>query len=177
LSLSARPGWLRLLGRESLQSLHQQSLVARRIQSLDCRLETRLEVSPQSFQQLAGLVCLYDDQNFYFAYVSHDPKLGRCLGLLKSTHGKLSQAAPAQALREGSIRLAAELEGEELQFRYSRDGETFEPLGEAQDATLLSDEHTTLGLGFTGAFAGVCCIDLRGARMPADFDYFEYQER
>jgi xylan 1,4-beta-xylosidase len=177
LSLRARPGWLRLIGRESLQSLHHQSLVARRIQSLDCRIETRLEVSPRSFQQLAGLICLYDDQNFYFAYVSHDPGLGRCLGLLKSAHGKLSQAAPARALAEGGVVLAAELEGEDLRFHYALGTDSFEPLGEAQDATLLSDEHTTLGLGFTGAFAGLCCIDLRGQRMPADFDYFEYRER
>jgi beta-xylosidase len=30
---------------------------------------------------------------------------------------------------------------------------------------------------FTGAFVGVACQDLAGSAMPADFDYFDYQER
>jgi xylan 1,4-beta-xylosidase len=46
------------------------------------------------------------------------------------------------------------------------------------DASILSDESTAPGLpNFTGAFVGVCCQDLSGAAMPADFDYFEYVER
>jgi xylan 1,4-beta-xylosidase len=32
-------------------------------------------------------------------------------------------------------------------------------------------------LAFTGAFVGMCCQDLLGHRLPADFDYFEYRER
>ena len=46
------------------------------------------------------------------------------------------------------------------------------------DASILSDEATAPGLpNFTGAFVGMACQDLAGTAMPADFDYFEYQER
>ena len=31
-------------------------------------------------------------------------------------------------------------------------------------------------LAFTGAFVGMCCQDLSGHRLPADFDDFEYSE-
>jgi xylan 1,4-beta-xylosidase len=177
LSLTARPSHLRLIGRESLQSLHQQSLVARRVQSLDCRVETSVEVSPISFQQMAGLVCFYDDQNFYYAFVSHDAKLGRCLGLLRSLNGSLQQAAPVVALAPGKVLLAAELRGSELRFSYASDGTKLQPLGSVEDATTLSDEHTTMGIGFTGTFVGVCAQDLTGRRLAADFDYFDYSER
>jgi len=29
---------------------------------------------------------------------------------------------------------------------------------------------------FTGAFSGLCCQDLSGERLHADFDYFEYRD-
>ena len=46
------------------------------------------------------------------------------------------------------------------------------------DASILSDEATAPGLAnFTGAFVGMCCQDLLGQRLPADFDYFEYREQ
>jgi xylan 1,4-beta-xylosidase len=176
LSLSARPSHLRLFGRESLQSLHRQSLVARRVQSLVCRVETSVEFSPRSFQQMSGLVWFYDDQNFYYAYVSHDERLGRCLGLLRSLNGLLQEAATPLALGPERVVLAAELAESELRFAFSVDGVTFRELGDKQDGSTLSDEHTTLGMGFTGAFVGVCAQDLSGGGLHADFDYFEYTE-
>jgi beta-xylosidase len=36
---------------------------------------------------------------------------------------------------------------------------------------------TSLGLGFTGAFAAVVAYDVGGTRRGADFDYFEYSEQ
>ena len=49
-------------------------------------------------------------------------------------------------------------------------------LGPELDATKLSDEYTTLGLGFTGAYAALCAHDVSGRGRSADFDYFEYSE-
>src|SRR5208282_5505083 len=58
LDLSSRPGWLRLLGRESLRSLHEQSLVARRVQHFSFRVEASLEFRPVAYQAMAGLVLM-----------------------------------------------------------------------------------------------------------------------
>ena len=69
-------------------------------------------------------MCFYDDQNFYYAHVSHDEELGTCLGLFE----------------------------------------------------ILSDEHTTFDLGFTGAFGALAAHDMTGQEAVADFDYFEYVE-
>jgi len=42
----------------------------------------------------------------------------------------------------------------------------------------LSDDATAPGApNFTGAFVGMACQDGAGTARPADFDYFEYQER
>jgi xylan 1,4-beta-xylosidase len=46
------------------------------------------------------------------------------------------------------------------------------------DASILSDEASAPGQpNFTGAFVGMACQDLAGTRHPADFDWFDYQER
>jgi len=65
-------------------------------------------------------------------------------------------------------------------------------IGRHYDASILSDENHDMvrsridklimrvmgnySLAFTGAFVGMCCQDLSGHRLPADFDYFEYSE-
>src|SRR5690606_15469576 len=54
-SLADRPGHLRLIGRESIGSFFEQALVARRQQHFAFRALTRLDFSPLSFQQTAGL--------------------------------------------------------------------------------------------------------------------------
>ena len=50
-SLSARPGWLRLIGRESIGSWFEQALVARRQEHFAYRAETELEFEPGPFSR------------------------------------------------------------------------------------------------------------------------------
>jgi xylan 1,4-beta-xylosidase len=173
-----RPGFLRLRGRGSLQSWHDQSLVARRVQSVRCRAETCLEFRPLSFQQMAGLVFFYDDDNHYYLHVTHDEDAGRCLRLLRSDGGRRSQllARPIPLAGETRVWLRGELDGALLRFSFSTDGVAFRDLALELDATILSDETAARGLGFTGAFAGVCAQDLESHRCEADFDFFEYVE-
>jgi xylan 1,4-beta-xylosidase len=188
LSLSERPGFLRLRGRESPQSLHRQSVVGRRIQAHFCRVQTLVEFEPRSFQQAAGLGCFYDDECFYLAQVTWDERAGKCLKLLGSERGKLIDLTPEPVLLgKKATSLRAELSGERFQFSYSEvavgaraasemEEERFLSLGPELDLTLLSDEATSLGLGFTGAFATLFAYDLSGARAEADFDYLDYEE-
>jgi xylan 1,4-beta-xylosidase len=177
-SLVERPGFLRLRGRESLQSWHDQSLLARRIQSLACAAETCLEFAPTSFQHMAGLVFFYDDENHYYAYVTHDDEVGPSLCAIKSERGLCSNvlARPIALGDAKRVWLRGELAGAVLRFSFSIDGVHFRPLGTDLDATILSDECAARGLGFTGAFVGVCVQDFESRRCSADFDFFEYRE-
>jgi xylan 1,4-beta-xylosidase len=178
LSLRERPGFLRLRGRDSLQSWHDQSLVARRVQSVSCTAETCLEFHPASFQQMAGLVFFYDDENHYYLHVTHDEDVGRCVSLLKSERGRcsnvLARSIPISSVDR--IWLRGQLEGSVLRFSFSTDGTHFRELSARLDATILSDECAAKDLGFTGAFVGICAQDFESRRCFADFDYFEYTE-
>src|SRR5262249_20200383 len=67
-SLTARPSFLRLFGRETIGSLFRQALVARRQQSHCFSASTVVEFEPEHFQHMAGLVCYYNSSKFHYLY-------------------------------------------------------------------------------------------------------------
>ncbi len=77
-SLSARPGYLRLFGRESVGSWFEQALVARRQDSLHCSAETTLEFEPEDLQQFAGLIAYYNRFKFHYLAVTRGDEATRC---------------------------------------------------------------------------------------------------
>lgn len=178
LSLTERPGFLRLKGRESLNSRFEQSLIARRQQSFCYTARICVEFEPDSHKQMAGLVCYYNTENYHYLRISHDDKLGKCLGIVTCENYNIRFPMEKDISIEGWSRchLKAEIKYDILRFYYSRDGREWMPVGGVLDAHILSDEHCKSWWGFTGAFVGLCCQDLSGRRRHADFDYFEYRE-
>jgi xylan 1,4-beta-xylosidase len=180
-SLTERPGFLRLYGRETLGSLFRQSLVARRQQSHCFSAETILEFEPTRFQQSAGLVCYYNSNKFHYLYVSHDEDLGKHLRVMSCLPDQLQAdvfSAPIPLPPNEAVRLRVEIDFERLYFAYAAHGGEWSRLPGHLDASILSDEAAAAGSpNFTGAFVGVCCQDLTGAGHAADFDYFVYRER
>ncbi len=75
-TLTARPGHLRLYGRETIGSQFRQALVARRQQSHCFSASTVVDFTPRHFQQSAGLACYYNASKFHYLYVSHDDSVG-----------------------------------------------------------------------------------------------------
>ena len=182
-SLSARPGHLRLYGRETIGSFFRQSLVARRQQSHCYSAETIVEFEPEHFQQLAGLVCYYNSSKFHYLYLSHDDTLGkhlRVMSALPDSPQADSFTPPIAIPANQPVQLRVEVDHERLHFGY-RIGTASTPwiwLPQQFDASILSDEASAPGLpNFTGAFVGVACQDHAGTARAADFDYFEYRER
>lgn len=180
LSLTERPGYLRLKGHDSLSSCHYQSLVARRQQAFCYTASTCVEFSPHTYQQMAGLVCYYDTINHYYLHVTYDDELGRCVSVMANDLEQYSfplghgVAVPPS----GKIYLKVEVRYHVMKFYYSLDGEAWTQAGPNFNASKLSDEYFfERGIErFTGAFVGLCCQDFSGEHLAADFDYFEYQE-
>lgn len=177
LSLTERPGYLRLYGRESLSSQHRQSLVARRQQSFYCEAETCIEFEPENFQQKAGLICFYDTRNYFYLGISRDEKSGKSLSLAQCEKRQHSEPLDGVVSIEGWSRcyLKLAINYDRLQFFYSPDGSDWKTIGPEFDVSVLSDE-TCQEISFTGTFVGMCAQDLTGRRLAADFDYFEYRE-
>jgi xylan 1,4-beta-xylosidase len=172
LSLSARSGWLRLKGRDSLHSLHEQSLVAKRLQHFRVAVTTRLDFEPDHFTQAAGLVCYYHTGMHYYLRVTHDEELGKVLGIALTDKGNYDELCRSQLAIDGwpDLHLRASIDRERLQFSASPDGSSWQDIGPVLDATKLSDDYSA---GFTGAMIGLCAQDLGGTGRHADFDFFE----
>jgi xylan 1,4-beta-xylosidase len=179
-SLTARPGYLRLLGRETVGSLFRQSLVARRQQSQECTAETHMDFEPQHFQQMAGLICYYNSSKFHYLYVSGDEVHGKHLRVMSALPDQPMADAfsdPIPILFEGPLELRADIRLDTLRFAYRSPGVEWHWLPQSFDASILSDEATAPGLpNFTGAFVGMACQDMSGSGQPADFAWFEYRQ-
>ncbi|WP_042224184.1 glycoside hydrolase family 43 protein [Oceanobacillus manasiensis] len=177
-SLKARPGFMRIRGRESLFSLHEQSLVARRLQSINVIVETCVEFEPDNFHEMAGLTLFYDQNMFYYLRVYYSETYhAKCLGVLYADNGKRIELSDSHTPIEGwnTIYLRASIKNGKLIFFASPDGNGWIQVGPELDASKCSDEYSNSG-HFTGAFVGICCQDSYRKRKYADFDYFEYRE-
>lgn len=175
LSLKERPGWLRLRGRDSLFSLFEQSLIARRLQDFYVTVETCLEFSPTHFTQMAGLICYYETRQFYYLRVTQDETHGKVLGIVQSDAGNYDELGCDVAVNDWKqIFLRAEINRERLQFSASPDGKVWQNIGPVLDMSKLSDDYGGT-LRFTGAMVGLCAQDVSGNRAVADFDFFDYR--
>jgi xylan 1,4-beta-xylosidase len=178
-SLSERPGYLRLFGRETVGSMFHQALVARRQQAHCYSASTVVEFEPEHFQQMAGLICYYNGSKFHYLYLSTDPDIGKHLRVM-TCQPDLPDAftAPIPLAANTPVHLRVEVDYERMGFAYRVGAESWQWLPEQFDASILSDEAGPPGPpNFTGAFVGMCCQDLAGTRRAADFDSFEYRER
>ncbi len=175
--LSARKGYLRLYGRESIVSLFEQSLVARRQQHFHVEASTCVAFEPESFQQMAGLAAFYSTDSFYYLFLSRAPHASKCLGLMRCERGNVTYPVEKEYPVDGweHVYLRLVIRDDRIAFSYSRDGQAWAAVGWEQDASILSDEHA-VPCGFTGNFVGMACQDLTGGRKHADFDWFGYRE-
>lgn len=171
LSLTARPGWLRLYGGNGLGSRFEQSLIAQRVTEHSCVMETCVDFEPTYFKQLAGLILYYDYDNYLYLHLTRDEELGKVVTLLKAENKRYeSPFGYIPVPDQQPIRLRMTMVDGYVRFAWGA-GDEWHELAEQIDAAFLSDEACTEGW-FTGTIAGVCCQDMTGNRQFADFDYF-----
>lgn len=177
-SITERPGFLRLTGKESLTSKFTQAFVARRWQHFAFEAETKLEFTPFSFQQYAGLVNYYNTENWTALDVTHDEELGRVLVLASVDNGLYNEwLAPIQLPTDGAVYLKVTVNTAKYAYSYSLNGVDWTPVGPPFDSYKLSDDYVRGGGFFTGAFVGMHCVDLYTQSLPADFEYFRYEPK
>lgn len=172
-SLSARPGWLRMYGRSGLSSRFSQTLIARRMREYRMEAAARVEFEPDIFKQMAGLIFLYDTDNYLYLHIARDEDVGKCITLLKAENKKYEYLTDYIPVRENeAIYLKMKTENAMTQFYYGYSEEELHEIGPLVNASFLSDEACDEGW-FTGAMIGICCQDLTGFGKYADFDWFE----
>lgn len=172
-SLTERPGYLRLYGRNSPTSRFSQSLVARRLQHFWVKAETALDFEPRDFRQMAGLICVYNEMNFRYLRISHNDSIGRNVAVISMDKGRFEITDPVDVPDEGKIYLRTTFYFDQLKLFWSIDGTMWRQVGPTYNAGKLSDDYTR---GFTGTFIGMIANDMTGQGLHADFDFFRYEE-
>lgn len=174
--VKARPGWVRLRGQESLTSLNRVSLLARKLTSVYCTVETKMEFTPEIYQHSAGLVLYYDNMNFMFLRETYSEKIHQnVLSVLCLENGVRTETPPEDTpVPSGAVYLKAEIKGREIRFYWCTENDDFKQIGGVYNTTHLSDEYCKYG-EFTGTFAGLVCEDRMFHEKTADFDYFYYK--
>lgn len=177
LSLTERPGYLRMYGRSGLSSKFSQTLIAKRLTEYDMKISTKLEFEPEVFKQMAGLILMYDTDNYLYLHVSRDEDCGKCITLLKAENKKYEYLTEYLPIYSGlPIYLKADMRNGYITFSYRLEGSDWQTIAENIDGSFMSDEACTEGW-FTGAMAGICCQDLTGFGKYADFDWFEMKTK
>ena len=192
-SLSEKPGYLRLFGRESIGSWFEQTLVARRQTAFDYDAETEVIASPENYHQMCGLIAYYNRAAYHYLALTFDEKAGTCLHILtcngqwptSPTFLALDQPVPVKPDLPVSMRI--EVRQSQLRF-FWRQGGDWQGIGPVLDQSTLSDECGEgdqfkpagsfmggSGGNFTGAFVGMAAHDMSGLAMPADFPFFYYK--
>ena len=172
LSLRQRSGHLRLRGREALFSWHETSLVGRPWRSLSMTMTTTVEFEPDDDHQAAGLVCWRDSRDFLFLAVTWSGAVGKHLALLQMDMGRARcDLTPVPLERGRPCHLRARVADRVIDFCWSEDGETWQPIGSTFSTGQLADEYDGKG-SFTGAFAGLAAQDVAYRRKTADFAHF-----
>lgn len=174
-SLTDRPGYLRLFGKEILTSNYTLSLLARRQQSFVYNASTVMEFNPGEVNQMAGLIVMYSNTLHYYLYVSWDPKTGSYISVLSNDNKEINmyESEPVSVNTSVRIYLKAKVVNEALQFYFGYTEDSYQKIGPILDMSKLSDEYSG---GFTGAYVGLCCNDPSTQSKYADFDFFEYIE-
>ncbi|GIO30436.1 MULTISPECIES: glycoside hydrolase family 43 protein [Paenibacillus] len=180
-SLTDRPGHLRLYGRESLTSKFTQAYVARRWQHFKFTAETKVAFQPQTFQQSAGLVNYYNTQNWTSCQITWNEEKGRILELVSCDNFVFDQPLKGREIPVPDeveyVYLRVDVDYGDYRYSYSFDGKTWSAIPVTFDSYKLSDDYIQGGGFFTGAFVGMQCQDTSGRRQHADFDYFSYITR
>ncbi|MCL2009143.1 MAG: glycoside hydrolase family 43 protein [Synergistaceae bacterium] len=186
-SLTERPGFLRLYGKESLASLRTKALVARRWQSLNFEAVTAVEFAPFNDKHQAGIACFYNSGNWSSLGITYIKGKGRVLNIVVSDGGPgcTDITMPIdgnEVVIDDSVKtvyLKVTVNGAEYRYGYSFDNQNWHAIGGAFDSRKLSDDYIVRknpGF-FTGAFVGLYCVDNFNRALSADFDFFDYNEQ
>ena len=131
-----------------------------------------MEFNPTYFQHLAGLTYRYSETTQYNLCVTYDEELGRVIQFQSFMIDQYREGQKTPIPSDGPVWLKVSANYHRANFSYSIDGKNWRLIRPELDVNKLSDEYG--GMGFTGAFVGMFCIDMAEYANYADFEYFTY---
>ncbi|MGL5258834.1 MAG: glycoside hydrolase family 43 protein [Lachnospiraceae bacterium] len=177
-SVIARKGYVRLRGQESRCSLNKVSILARKVTSITSMATTKMEFTPHTHQQSAGLILYYDNMNYLYLRKYYSETLSQsAISIIGLENGEKTEYLDTRtAVSEEPLYFRVVLNGKNTHFEWGYSEENLQQIGVEFDTTKLSDEYCKYG-EFTGTMVGITCADRVTHKHYADFDFFEYVEK
>lgn len=171
-SLTARPGWLTLLGpADSLDMpAGTPAFVGRRQQHFDCEVVTLLDFEPAADGDEAGLT-VYKSEAFHVE-IAIGRRNGQRIVFLRRRIGSLWKVEREQPLSHGDLLLGLRANSRDYRFFFQRPGQPEQEVGSAECAFL----STEVAGGFTGVYFGLYATgNGRASQTPACFRWLDYR--
>lgn len=174
--VKVRPGYVRIRGQESISSLNEASILARKLTSVYATVTTKMEFTPEVYQHSAGLIMYYDNMNYIYLRKYYSETLKQsAISIIYLENGEKREFLNTRIpVKECPIYFRLKIEGRKSYFEWSYDGNLYDRIGGSFDTTKFSDEYCKYG-EFTGTFVGITCEDRVFHRHYADFDFFDYE--
>jgi xylan 1,4-beta-xylosidase len=159
-----------LHGRESLNSLQDVTLIAKRCIYHNFSAETRLSFNPHEATEAAGISYFYNTENFIALVQSVDEEKRDCIVLITNQNGTIHTDSIPVSIKH-SITFKLDIQNGYVHCYYAtEDDEVYHPLSSCIDASCISDEKAK---GFTGAQIALYCHDMTGQRSASKFEYLK----
>lgn len=173
-SLTARKGYLRLNGSAlSLKQNDSPAFVGRRQTALNLEASAKMDFSPVSDNEEAGLIIRGNDKNHYdFLVTKRD---GHKVAMLRQYLNDEEASTDYLELPEGEVVLSIVAGPDEYEFWVKdKDGKSPRLVGKAATRNLANE----VIYGFTGVYIGMYASGNGKANTnPADFDWFDFIEK
>lgn len=169
-SLTERPGWLTLYGKEgTLDGANRQTFVGQRQRHLVCGISALLEFEPIIEGEEAGLTVFMNENGHYEIAVARVN--GAKTIIFRRRIGSLWKTEREERLPAGPVVLGVEADAANYVFRFSANGKEEKVFGRGECFYLSSE----VAGGFTGVYFGLYATGNGGvSTTPAYFDYFDY---
>lgn len=170
LSLTERPGFLRLHGQPALSFRETSALVGRRQTEWETTSTVRLEFEPKMNGESAGLtIFMAPSYHYDIVKTRHD---GSCFVQLIKQVSDMHEVAAEVPITEGPILLRIQSTAETYRFSFAQEGETWIQLGTGDERLIASE----IAYVWSGAYLAMFSISpVPEKATPADFDWFDYQ--
>lgn len=171
-SLTARKGWLRLLGSAStLEQETSPAFLGRRQRHIRCRVTACLDFDPQTETEEAGLVALGDNRHHYEIGITL--RDGKRVAFVRRRIGTLQTTVAQKSIPSGLVRLRITADETWYSFSFAVEDGVWQDLERGEVRYLCSESGAAM---FTGTYFGLYATG-NGSRCksPADFDWFEYE--
>lgn len=174
-SLNTPEGYLRIYGQESPSSRFHQSLLGARVRDYEFESTTGLIFDPKHYHHMAGLMLRYDENTYYYLFITRNDNGDKVLSFMKMDAGKFTyQNAVAVLKEEGEVHLKVTVKEYKVFFSYRENQSRWTTLSIEEEFYKVSDEYAT-PVGYTGSFVAIAVNDLDGYKRHADFSYWDYQ--